>query len=311
MRKPQQARVIHHQARPPNTRTFKPRVFLLVINLLIVLGLLLSPQGPQVSRLRAATVVPKKVATYQSEITVGFEPIATWHESAVTLHFADSTKGFQGSVEMSTRAAFESWNNSGAQIPYFLFEAGGDYQPSLKPDGVNAVMFAPIEFPGHENDLAITIAFSNPTTLELTEADIVLNTRHEFSTHIGKLYGVQPEADSCAGQYRSQDCATVYDLENVLAHEVGHFLGLGENYDDPRSTMFSCTSACENHKRDISPIDQEIVRAAYAGRVTSLPMPQCGLGPSQLLHTKRQRMLPIVGSILLLLLVAWRRRLET
>ncbi len=235
--------------------------------------------------------------------------VPIWFRNSVTLEFSSSTAAFQGEVESATLAAFESWNQSGASIPSLNFKKGDSRTPSLEPDGVNAIMYAPIDFPGHEDDLAITIAFSNPKTLELTEADIVLNTRHEFSSHIAQIYGAQPEGDSCAGQYEPEDCAITYDLENVLAHEMGHFLGLGENYDNPRSTMFSCTSACEEHKRDLDGSVFEAIRSAYENRVQSLEFSQCGFSHSTFVRANQKRTHGMIACVLCLIWLVRRRRL--
>lgn len=72
-------------------------------------------------------------------------------------------------------------------------------------------------------------------------------------------------APSCNGDSRrGLACGYAYDLENVMAHEVGHFLGLGEDTGDGWVTMFHCTSACETHKRSLTQADIGRLTDRYA-----------------------------------------------
>jgi hypothetical protein len=124
------------------------------------------------------------------------------------------------------------------------------------------VIYAPIEFEGHQDDLAITIGFSDDETGEITEADIIINARQPFSTLEAPFTPVR--ARSCNSEIESSRCDHRYDLQNVLTHEVGHFYGLGEDEEDRTSTMFSCTSPCETHKRHLGPTDVELISSIYA-----------------------------------------------
>ncbi len=180
-------------------------------------------------------------------------------EVVVTLDSSLSQVGLFS--ESSVLEAFQTWNRSGANLPQVVFERAQGLTPSLTPDGINAVMVAPIDFEGHEMDLAITVGFSNPKTGEITEADIVINSRHTFTMMDRRA--VLGYAESCNGTLDPTICGQTYDLQNVLTHEVGHFWGLGENYKDSRATMFSCTSACEIHKRELSDGDRAVVTSLY------------------------------------------------
>ncbi len=201
-----------------------------------------------------------------------------WRQMNVTVALDDSLRVLGPDVEKIIKSSFITWEDTGAGLPQIEFVETSGAAASLKPDGQSTVLVAPIEFEGHESDLAITIGFSNPNTGEVTEADIVVNSKHVFSSvqrseavQSGQLTasGTSPEdQESCRGNLDASACASSYDLANVLTHEVGHFFGLGENYEEPRSTMFSCTSACEIHKRDLEPADVDSMIILYIEQPT-------------------------------------------
>jgi hypothetical protein len=59
-------------------------------------------------------------------------------------------------------------------------------------------------------------------------------------------------------------CDGRYDLESVVAHEVGHFFGLGEDMADAEATMYFRTSRCDLGKRVIGPADAAELAVLYA-----------------------------------------------
>ncbi len=169
---------------------------------------------------------------------------------------------------------FETWRASGAKLPAVHLEHAQGLKPSLEPDGINAVMFAPIDLPGHEHDLAVTIGFSNPETGEITEADIIVNSRHRYSV-LNSDPQISVGSTSCNGAVGGSKCGSLYDLQNVLTHEVGHFYGLGEDPKNRSATMFSCTSACETHKRELEVSDQNALLSLYLDSRASVRSSAC------------------------------------
>jgi Matrixin len=196
-----------------------------------------------------------------------------WHRERLTLVFDESLKELREDPSELVARSLDTWKDSGADLPSLDFETGRGAKPSLTPDGKNSLLVAPIDFPGHETDLAVTVGFSNPKTGEISEADIIINSRHRF-LRLGKeqVDSSFQEPESCAGSADGLACDQSYDLENVLTHEFGHFFGLGENFEDSRATMFSCTSACEVHKRDLSSVDRDAITTLYA------PAPEATVG---------------------------------
>jgi len=247
----------------------------------ILLGLSLAGALSLINHQSQTPVEQISGADTAEQVPTSDPPHQRWEQSEITVLFDSSLGQLGPEIEQMVRDSFLTWEGTGAAVPHITFERTSGAVASLRPDGKSAVMVAPIEFEGHESDLAITIGFSNPNTGEVSEADIVINSKHVFSAvqhqeaiQSGKLTSSEsnPEdQESCTGSLDARACGDSYDLSNVLTHEVGHFYGLGENYDDTRATMFSCTSACEIHKRDLETVDADALIELYAAPKERIP----------------------------------------
>jgi Matrixin len=222
-----------------------------------------------------------------------------WQNREVVVAIDDSIDELGAGSREAVQAAFASWLDSGAELPRLRFESTHGKKPSERPDGVNSVMFAPIDLDGHRKDVAITLTFSDPKTGEIVEADIVINKNHPFAvlgapakdappkhesdnddfdddrsdepqnTHsmtpaTGKAEGAA--ARSCGpAATDGAECGKVYDLENAATHEVGHFFGLGEDVEDTKTSMYQCISRCEIQKRSLETDDRQAAVDLYVG----------------------------------------------
>ena len=220
-----------------------------------------------------------------------------WRNREVVVAIDDSVDELGSGAREAIQSAFGSWLETGAELPRLRFESTRGKKPSERPDGVNTVMFAPIDLNGHKNDVAITLTFSDPKTGEIVEADIVINSHHPFAVLGAPAGDSKPRADSNdraddsndddrsgdtdpSGTKRAEgasarscgpaattgaECGKAYDLENAAAHEVGHFFGLGEDVEDTRTSMYQCISRCEVHKRTLELGDREAAVGLYLG----------------------------------------------
>jgi MYXO-CTERM domain-containing protein len=143
----------------------------------------------------------------------------------------------------TVRFAFATWIETDARTPNLAFDSDTKKQGQAKRDGVNRILAAPITLAGHEGDIAITISYVDSSGA-IVEADVVINTRHEFDM------GTAP---SCGG----------YDLRSIVTHEAGHFFGLGEDREDEQAAMFFKTSKCETNKRMLAPSDVTAIDFLY------------------------------------------------
>ncbi len=109
--------------------------------------------------------------------------------------------------------------------------------------------------------LAITYVTYRTNSGSIVDADIVINAVNESWV---------------VGSEEKADCGTSYDLQNVITHEFGHFLGLGHSPDD-QATMFATAAHCEIAKRDLAEDDVAGVQSLYDGFV---PGADSGCGAS-------------------------------
>jgi hypothetical protein len=313
-----------------------------------------TPAHPQVVSGRAGPKMTKSGAPER------------WEQGEVTITLDASLDQLSPAARESVQQAFGSWLSSQAKLPRVTFDSRPHAPLLLEPDGENRIYYAPITLPGHENDLAITLGYSNPDTGEILEADIVVNSRHPFAlldavamgagqgaaqkddtrgpgpgaqgngsgqqggngapgsagtgsdgTHGGSK-GASPGAQGdgngngngktaaaptgptpgapgngsgkaaaaptaptpgAPGNGNGKTaptptppaaaaCSNKYDLESVVAHEAGHFWGLGEDMTDPTATMYFSTSPCTVGKRVLKADDSHEVSALYAEPAT-------------------------------------------
>jgi hypothetical protein len=107
--------------------------------------------------------------------------------------------------------------------------------------------------------LAITVTSYDPTSGRIQDADIVINRDHHWSAGEG--------------------CSMAYDLQGVLAHEVGHLFGLGHDTEDDEATMFPSAGPCETKKRDLAASDLEGLHFLYVESMSPPPPLACNAVP--------------------------------
>jgi hypothetical protein len=112
-------------------------------------------------------------------------------------------------------------------------------------DNQNVVYFVD-QWTGSSDLLALTSTWSDEAGA-IVDFDMAVNTQD----HTWALDG---------------DPACV-DLQNALAHEFGHALGLGHDEQDLDATMYPSAEAGEVSKRDLSPADIAVAAFLYPGTV--------------------------------------------
>ncbi len=151
--------------------------------------------------------------------------------------------------------AVSAWQTVGTGLPTVTVARGETQELGYSRVGknTNTVMYARNGSERANGALAITVITFDLDRGAILDADILLNGEHHFAC----LNGAEPGA------------AKAYDLQNVLTHEMGHFLGLGEDYDHEGATMYAYSEPGETSKRDLEQSDAITVSTLYAR-----PLPQ-------------------------------------
>ncbi len=96
-----------------------------------------------------------------------------------------------------------------------------------------------------ESALATSLISYRSRSGEIRDVDIVVNSvSHNWLTDVSQ-------------------CENDHDLQNAIAHEAGHFFGLGHSYDTPGATMYPVAPTCETRKRDLDQDDIAGVNELY------------------------------------------------
>lgn len=231
-----------------------------------------------------------------------------WHAPKNKLYLDASLDQLGEHAREAVQLGFGTWLGSGAKLPNLAFDSTKGASFGKEPNGKSEVMYGPITLQGHENDLALTVTFSDPKTGEVVEADMIFNSNHPY----GLLpYQVAP------GAMTPDDltmCAQKYDLQSIATHEAGHFFGLGEDYDSTTATMFYTTGRCETNKRVLQGSDETTMDALYtasnaAGEDDPAAVESAkGCGGARIGQGQTSGATPIASLLGLLAFVGWRRR---
>jgi matrixin len=233
-----------------------------------------------------------------------------WHAQRSRIYFDTSLDHAGKHAREAVQLGFGTWVGSGARLPSLDFDTTIGAQFGQVPNGKSEVMYGPITLAGHENDLALTVTFSDPKTGEVVESDMIFNSKHP--------YGILPYAPATATQTVSvrntASCDQRYDLQSVATHEAGHFFGLGEDYDDKPATMFYTTGRCETNKRVLQSSDETTMSALYFAATTQASADDAGgdtakgCGGARIGQGQTNGFVPVLSLLGLLGFVAWRRR---
>jgi hypothetical protein len=178
---------------------------------------------------------------------------ARWRVSDVTLH-ADCSLNKLPDGMRALQAAVDTWQTANTQIPrvWLVTAQANDPKTQQHQGDRSTVSYAAAGEPRAQGALAITLASRDSATATIVVADIILNGIYDFG-----------DCSSESDTRKQSGCATVYDLQDVLTHEFGHWLGLPENPDDSSATMYPCISPGETSKRVLGDSDLAALEELY------------------------------------------------
>jgi hypothetical protein len=175
---------------------------------------------------------------------------ARWTDGVVRLTVDASFEELEPRAFEALVGAVSAWQESALALPTLVAQRGSaptvGYRMGDSND--NTVIFEPGKSEMANGALAITILTFDRDAGQILDADIVVNGEHDF----GVVDDMEP-----------RDAKRSYDIQNVLTHELGHFLGLGEDYDDHDATMYAYSMPGEVNKRDLATRDTAVVDHLY------------------------------------------------
>lgn len=163
-----------------------------------------------------------------------------WNTNTVTYYV--NTDGAPPGSLPAIRAALEAWSNVAASSFRFVYGGPATSTAYNTNDGVNIICFAKM---GNKAKVARNYVHWNELG-ELCDSDIALNIDHKFSA-----------ADRCP-----KNC---YDVQNVLTHELGHTLSLGDLYKKSHAekTMYGRGFKGDTKKRTLERDDMDGIIRLY------------------------------------------------
>ena len=213
----------------------------------------------------ALTLTANNASAEQSGLGSAGARGARWKQSSVTVSVEDSVNllGTEGEAFEAVVKAATAWQNAPGILPTLVVQHGPEDPIGYRRNGGNrnTVRFAPDGDPLANGALAITVITFDAHAKEILDADVVLNGEHgfEFFDHDARDEGM-----------------STYDLQNVLTHELGHLLGLGEDMNDVDATMYAFSQPGETGKRDLEVVDKDSIASLYSEEFESELQGGCG-----------------------------------
>lgn len=173
----------------------------------------------------------------------------TWLEAEVTLTVDPSYLALPH-AKQALEGALLAWTTMADQLPKVTIRYADDDVTDLSPEQDlldHRIFFAPSGDKRAKGALAITLVTADENKNSILDADILVNGGHLFTdvAAAGKGQGV------------------TYDLQDVITHELGHWFGLDEDYQNVEATMYAYVYPGELKKRDLAQSDIVAVQLAY------------------------------------------------
>ncbi len=196
----------------------------------------------------------------------GEGPFLYWDDRSFPIPYYISGYTFIGLQNYVTAIdrSFQEWTKR-QDIKIDFLPMGCTNKIKNENDGINSIILVKDEWPFDSSAIAITRNFyvsgTSAASGVILDSDILLNSvDHEFTTtnEFGK-----------------------HDVQNIITHEVGHFVGMGHEVApaDANATMYAVASPNEFIKRTLNSSDLAGLYSAYSGvpisKYPHLTAPSC------------------------------------
>ena len=173
-----------------------------------------------------------------------------WDARTVDYTFDPSVASNVPDAVSATTRAMVSWSGTVGAPDLQGQEASAIAAPPTAPgfDQKNGVFFMPDGYAPAGKALAITVLTYDNASGRILDADIIINGSYRFAVlHEPNAVGEAPKnvpgthpsnTDGVAHQDESISLDTIYDLHHVVAHEIGHTLGMNDEMQRKDALMY-------------------------------------------------------------------------
>jgi len=245
----------------------KPILILLIAALLVLtvamtaIEALASKQEPQLEKMvfihYKKDYAKPSGTTKQTACYKFLTPKVRWQALPVsyTINPSNSVQSNLSSSDLVVSAvlnAAEEWDNYTSKELMNSYNIDYNAIPGVQ-DYKNVIGFGNY---GDPDVIAVTTVWYNPATKAILEFDIMLDTDW--------VWGDATAQCNSNETFTNSSCE-VMDLQNILTHEFGHAIGLGDVYDSTCSevTMYGYSWYGEVKKRTLEPPDITGLRSLY------------------------------------------------
>jgi hypothetical protein len=228
-----------------------------------------------VAALAVITVSPLAEAQEGFRTTPNGSPLRWREESSLQVTLDTSLLAIDERAFEAARTGLSTWLAEDAGQPLMTFAEASKGKLGYAMGPSCTVIYKPEGDPIAGNALAITITTYDEKTGTIYDADILVNggPQRRFALLEGDA-DEDKKADKKADKKEPE--RDVYDLQNVLTHEGGHFFGLADFPNAPSATMYPITAWGELGKRSLEADDVTSLQGLYATDDTVEPPGGCG-----------------------------------
>lgn len=238
-----------------------------------------------------------------------------WEVDTVSFTIDPSVDANVSSGEEATKTAMQSWSGT-AGAPDIQVTSNDKSSPTAPSfDRKNGVFYAAGGYEPAGRALAITVLTYDNASGKILDADVVFNGSYQFrvlglqqldSAKLPTLAGNKTDVVSHEDEADEGDLDSIYDLHHVVAHELGHSLGMNDEMGRKDALMYRYTAPNDASLREPASDDLTGLAELYENSPKSSDQGGCGsdtVAPKKPSHTASNAAMFVTFGLLLFLVL--------